>query len=306
MLSRVANNIYWLGRYLERAENTARIMNVNSNLLLDLPKSIRLGWKPILDINTSGESFFEHYETADEANVTRFIIADKNNPSSILNSLNSARENARTIREIIPREAWEEINSLYLLAKESEANALNRRHRYSYLNKIILSNQAITGILAGTMTHDDGYEFLQLGRNIERADMTTRIIDVRSASLLPDIEDKQAPFENIQWMSVLKSLTGYQMYRREVRLRIKRQDVLRFLLLNLKFPRALNHTLKKVEECLQELPNGEGVITCVQSVRKTLETSEPEKLGQDELHAFIDEIQLGLNDVHNKTSSTYF
>jgi uncharacterized alpha-E superfamily protein len=306
MLSRVARNIYWLSRYLERAENTARIMNVNSNLLLDLPKHIRLGWEPILEIITSSEQFHQHYTIADEANVARFIIADLHNPSSIINSLHHARENARTIREIIPREAWEQINSLYLLAKESQANSLNRRHRYSYLNQIILSNQAITGILAGTMTHDESYDFLRLGRNLERADMTTRIIDVRSASLLPDINDQQAPFENIQWMSVLKSLTGYQMYRREVRLRIKRQDVLRFLLLNLKFPRALNHTLQQAEDSLKDLPRGKEVIEFIQSVRSHLEATHPEQLNQDDLHEFIDEIQSNLNIIHDKTASTYF
>lgn len=306
MLSRVASNVYWLGRYLERAENTARIMNVNSNLLLDLPKSIRLGWEPILDIITTSELFYETYKQADEASVARFIIADKNNPSSILNSLHFARENARTIREIIPREAWEQINSMYLLAKESQANSLNRRHRYAYLNKIILMNQSITGILAGTMNHDEGYDFLRLGRNLERADMTTRIIDVRSASLLPDVEDRQAPFENIQWMSVLKSLTGYQMYRREMRLRIKRQDVLQFLFLNLKFPRALNHALQEMQTCLLVLPNGAEVIGLLKASREKLESAQPQRLGQVELHEFIDEIQLDLNDIHNKTSSLYF
>lgn len=306
MLSRVASNIYWLGRYLERAENTARIMNVNSNLLLDLPKDIRLGWEPILEILSSTDTFKLKYEEANEANITSFLIADTSNPSSIINSLYHARENARTIREIIPREAWEQINSLYLIAKDGQASALNRRHRYNYLNKIILSNQAITGILAGTMTQDEGYEFLRLGRNLERADMTTRIIDVRSASLLPDIEDRQSPFENIQWMSVLKSLTGYQMYRREVRLRVKRQDVLRFLFLNLKFPRALNHTLQQVKECLEDLPNGLDVISTLESVRNKLVNGQPEKLDQQALHLFIDEIQLGLSKVHDKTSSTYF
>ena len=306
MLSRVASNVYWLGRYLERAENTARIMNVNSNLLLDLPKSIRLGWEPILDIITTSELFYETYKQADEASVARFIIADKNNPGSILNSLHFARENARTIREIIPREAWEQINSMYLLAKEGQANSLNRRHRYAYLNKIILMNQSITGILAGTMNHDEGYDFLRLGRNLERADMTTRIIDVRSASLLPDVEDRQAPFENIQWMSVLKSLTGYQMYRREMRLRIKRQDVLQFLFLNLKFPRALNHALQEMQTCLLVLPNGAEVIGLLKASREKLESAQPQRLGQVELHEFIDEIQLDLNDIHNKTSSLYF
>ncbi len=306
MLSRVANNIYWLGRYLERAENTARLVNVNSNLLLDLPKSIRLGWEPIVDIVSSRTDFDEHYQHADEASVVNYIVADVKNPSSIISSLYSARENARTIREIIPREAWEKINSVYLLAKEQQSQALNRRYRYDYLNKIIVANQAITGILAGTMTHDEGYEFLKLGRNLERADMTTRIIDVRTATLLPDVEEDQSPFENIQWMSVLKTLSAYQMYRRQMRIRIKRPDVLRFLLQEEKFPRSLSHTLHQVEYCLEALPKGQSGVAQLQKIKSQLKMSEPNKLDQDKLHEFIDDMQLEINNVHNTIAKTYF
>jgi uncharacterized alpha-E superfamily protein len=306
MLSRVASNIYWLGRYLERAENSARIMNVNSNLLLDLPKTIRLGWQPIIEIVSAQTLFKQLYSEANELNVAHFIITDTNNPGSILSSLISARENARTIREVIPREAWEQINILYLLAKDAQADIANQRHRYVYLNKIILANQAITGILSGTMTHDAGYEFLRLGRNIERADMTTRILDVRSSTLLPDIEPSQAPFENIQWMSVLKSLTGYQMYRREMRVRVKREDVLCFLLQNNKFPRSLGHILHQVQFCLSALPNNSEALTEVKAVQQQLIQVKPRLLKQDKLHEFIDDIQLGLNEIHSKTAKTYF
>lgn len=306
MLSRVANNLYWLGRYLERAENTARIMNVNSNLQLDLPKHVRLGWQPIIDIVSANLLFNQHYDSADELSVARFIITDNNNPGSILSTLVCARENARTIREIIPREAWEQINIVYLLAKDAHKDIQNRRHRYAYLNNIILANQAITGILSGTMTHDAGYQFLRLGRNIERADMTTRILDVRSSSLLPDVEPLQAPFENIQWMSVLKSLTGYQMYRREMRIKVQRQDVLRFLLQNNKFPRALGHILVQVQACFRGLPNNTQALHLVQALQCHLQEAKPQLLKQDKLHEFIDDIQLALNDLHSETARAYF
>ena len=306
MLSRVANNIFWLGRYLERAENTARIINVNANLLLDLPKHIKLGWEPIVDIISERDYFHQSYDLANEENVVNFMVGDLNNPSSISSALHAARENARTIREIIPREAWEQINSLYLFAKENKEQALSRRYRYGYLNKIILANQTITGLLAGTMTHDEGYDFLRLGRNLERADMTTRIIDVRSASLLLNIENEQSAFDNIQWMSVLKTLSAYQMYRRHMRIRINRKDVLRFLFQEVKFPRSLNHALQQVEFCLAELPNSENVISLVRSVKSQLMQVKPEMLEQVKLHEFIDVIQQGINDIHNKTAETYF
>lgn len=306
MLSRVANNIFWLGRYLERAENTARIINVNANLLLDLPKHIKLGWEPIVDIISERDDFYQHYDSATEENVVTFMVTDRNNVSSICSAINFARENARTIREIIPREAWEQINALYLFCKETEDDALNRRYRYRYLNQIITANQTITGLLAGTMTHDEGYEFLRLGRNLERADMTTRIIDVRSASLLLNIENEQPEFDNIQWMSVLKTMSAYQMYRRHMRLRVSRKDVLSFLFHEEKFPRSLSHALQQVEFCLAALPNSKSAIELVKALKDQLLIGQPQMLEQQMLHEFIDMLQQGINDIHNETSEIYF
>lgn len=306
MLSRVANNIFWMARYLERAENTARLINVNSHLLLDLPKRVVLGWEPIVDILSNRSSFYSVYDEATEPNVIRFMVADKDNHGSITRSLDAARENARTIREIIPREAWEKLNELYLYVKQNTHMVLTRRDRYAFLSEIILSNQTITGILAGTLTHDEGYDFLKIGRNLERADMTTRIIDVRSASLLPDLEHEQSAFENIQWMSVLKSLTAYQMYRREMRLRIRRSDVLKFLLLENRFPRSLLHTIKQVEQCLMHLPNHEKAVSQVEIMQKQLNKASPQSLKQEALHEFIDDMQIHLNDIYEQIAEAYF
>ena len=306
MLSRVASNLCWMGRYLERAENTARLINVNFNLLLDLPKSIVLGWEPIVDITSNREQFYAAYEQANEINVISFMVTDTENFGSIVSSLDSARENARTIREIIPREAWEQINELYLFAKKNGHKATARRSRYEFLSEVIESIQMITGILSGCMTHDEAYQFMQIGRNLERADMTTRIIDVRSASLLQETETEQSAFENLQWMSVLKSLTAYQMYRREVRLRIRRSDVLKFLLLEERFPRSLLHTLKQVARCVSELPNSQDTLSEIKSVEHNLLEANPQLLIQDKLHVFIDEMQLGLIKVYNEIEATYF
>ncbi|MDO6558967.1 alpha-E domain-containing protein [Paraglaciecola chathamensis] len=306
MLSRVANNLCWLGRYLERAENTARLINVNSNLLLDLPKSIVLGWEPLVDIVSDRSAFYAAYEVADEQSVLSFLLFGPNDPSSIVSSLEFARENARTIREIIPREVWEQINELYIYGHENYSKALIRRSRYEFLTEVIESVQKITGILAGTMTHDEGYHFLKIGRNLERADMTTRIIDVRSASLLQETETEQSAFENLQWMSVLKSLTAYQMYRREMRLRIRRPDVLKFLLLEERFPRSLLHTLQEVDKCVQTLPNFEATKSEIEQVEKLLMSANPQSLIQDKLHQFIDDVQLGINQVFIKLEETYF
>ncbi len=306
MLSRVASNIYWMARYIERAENTARLVNVNTHLLLDLPKKIHLGWEPIVDITSSRDYFYSRYEEADERSVVRFMVTDTKNPSSILSSLAMARENARTIRDIIPREAWEQVNELYLMAKTNAQSVMTHRHRYEYLRSIILGAQTITGLLAGTMTHDEGYGFLRMGRNLERADMTTRIIDVRSATLLPELAEDLTPFENLQWMSVLKSLTAYQMYRRVMRLRISRPDVLKFLLHEKSFPRAFYHTLCEVESCLEDLPHNEDPLQELTVLKRKLLDAKPQELKQEKLHDYIDELQSGLNRLNNSISETYF
>ncbi|MGD8547253.1 MAG: alpha-E domain-containing protein [Thiohalophilus sp.] len=306
MLSRVANNIYWMARYIERAENTARLINVNSHLLLDLPKRVRLGWEPIMEILGNQELFYQNHDTAEERQVIRFIVSDQSNPGSIINSLRQARENARTIRDIIPREAWEQVNQNYLRAKEQASSSLGRRKRDDFLRQVIQGAQTVTGMLAGTMTHDEGYDFLRMGRNLERADMTTRIVDVRSASLLPEMSEDLSPFENIQWVSVLKSLTAYQMYRREMRIQVRRPDVLRFLLQERRFPRAFYHTIGEVENCLQHLPHNEKPLKILTRLQKKVLAAKPEKLRQEELHGFVDDMQLGLAKLHEQITKSYF
>ncbi|MBU1190499.1 MAG: alpha-E domain-containing protein [Gammaproteobacteria bacterium] len=306
MLSRVAERIYWMARYIERSENIARMIKVNSYLLLDLPRKARLGWGPLIDIMGAGELFYSIYKEPSERNVVKFLIGDERNPSSILMSLKSARENARTIRDIIPREAWELINELYLLAKNEVQTGMTQNHRQDYLDSIIGGAQQNTGLLAGTMTHDEGYDFLRMGRNLERADMTTRLIDVRSANLLPDQDGALSPFDNIQWMSVLKSLTAYQMYRREMQGPVRRGVVLDFLFKSREFPRAIYHTLGEVESCLSDLPHNEAPLRSVTHLQRLVKDAEPAKLPPPGLHAFIDDLQLELDKLHGAIADTYF
>ncbi len=305
MLSRVAENIYWMARYIERAENTARLVMVNTNLLLDLPRGLQPEWQPIIEILGTEAVFLQNNEEFNERSVLKFLIADPQSPSSILYSLQLARENARTIRDIIPREGWEQVNDLYLMAKNNAASGYTKKGRYDYLKNIVLGAQTITGLLAGTMLHDIGYDFLKMGRNLERAEMTTRIIDVRSANLLEEHEGL-APYENIQWMSVLKSLTAYQMYRRTIQVRVRRKDVLKFLLKDKQFPRSFFHNLLEVKSCLQGLPRSVDTITQLNEVGKKVLRADQAILQQEELHQFIDELQLGLAQINQAITRTYF
>ena len=306
MLSRVANHIYWMERYLERAENTARLIQVNTHLLLDLPRNVTLGWEPIIDMLSFRDVFYDLYKEADEKSVIKFMVTDTANPGSIINCLAAVRENARIIREIIPSEAWEQINNLYIAAKADGQSVLTRRHRFNCLHRIIVANQTITGLLGGTMLRGEGYAFLRLGRHLERTDMTSRIIDVRSASLLPDLSPEQSAFENIQWMGVLKSLTAYQMYRQEMRIRINRADVLEFLINNKQFPRSLQHGLMQIGKCLLELPNSQSILQQVESLSDELQQLDTHELTQDRLHEVIDDIQVGVVKLHQAIDNQYF
>lgn len=308
MLSRVAENLYWLGRYMERAENTGRIINVNGNLLLDLPKGIAPGWQPIIEITGSGDLYRKSYNDFEERNVIKFLVGDPQNPGSIISSLSMARENARTIRDIIPRESWELINELYLHARENVQSGLAKRGRYDYLKRVIRGAQTFVGLSDGAMSADAGHEFLCLGRIVERADMTTRIIDVRSASLIPEETSGLLPFENIQWISVLKSLTAYQMYRQHVQARVRRAEALRFLLLNDAFPRSVLRCVVLADESLEELPRSDAPRNAVARLKKTVKGGNIAKMSESNsaLHAFIDDLQIELGRVNNEIARTYF
>lgn len=315
MLSRVAENIYWMARYLARAEDTARLIGVNANLLLDIPHHTSFGWEPLIFITGSEERFYENHKEPDELSVVKFLIGDRDNPGSILSSLSFARENLRTTRDVVPREAWEQINDLYLRVQHRLEMGMSQRGRFEFLRSVIRGVQQTTGLLDGTMSRTHAFDFISLGRYLERADMTTRILDVRSANLLIGQAQEQtqnqqtqelSPFENIQWMSVLKSLGAYQMYRQQVRLRVGGPDVVRFLLQDPWFPRAVYHCLCGMERFLQELPKNSQLLTGIASLKHTVTAVEVPKLNSMGLHKFIDELQIGLGDIHDQLKAAYF
>jgi uncharacterized alpha-E superfamily protein len=305
MLSRVANSVYWIARYLERAENTARIINVNTNLVLDTPKGMSPGWEPLVMITGGQTLFAEHYPELNERNVIRFLLTDVASNVSVLFALTQARENARTVRDVLPSEVWEELNNLYQYARDNVQQGLSKRGRYEYVMKVIRGVQQLTGMLAGTMSNSMPYDFMVLGRNLERADMTLRIIDVRSASLLPHAGGLR-PFENIQWMSVLKSLSAYQMYLQDMGVRVHRQAVLKFLLQDRHFPRAIHHCVLRVESALRELPRHQSVLPCVEKIKASIAEVDVANLDPQGLHDFIDVQEAMLAEVGKAIGDVYF
>jgi uncharacterized alpha-E superfamily protein len=302
----VAENLYWMARYLERAEDMARLINVHANLVLDLPRRVDFGWQPLIEITGSGDAYGELHEHVDERGVVRFLVSDRRNPGSIISSLEFARENLRTTRDIVPREAWEQLNDLFLYARQRTASGVPKRGRYEFLLEMIRRCQQLTGLLAGTMSRTEAYWFVKAGRYLERADMTTRIVDVRSEDLLAEHAEDLTPFANIQWMSVLKSLTAYQMYRHHVRLRVRGPDVLRFLLKDPLFPRAVAHCLAEVGTCIQRLPRHDAPVRTVARVQRRLKRIDVQTLRHAELHRFLDRLQLAIAGLHDDINATWF
>lgn len=303
MLSRVAEHIYWMARYLERAESTARLINVTALLLMDLPRTEHFGWSSINVITGNRELFDALHPEASERNVVRFAVGDRRNPGSILSSLESARGNARSIREIIPRSAWESLNALQQSAARDVRVALSQQRRFDYLQSVILEAQKLSGILEGTMNRDQGYVFMQLGRTLERADMTTRIVDARFTRKIPD---GGREFENLEWMSVLRSLSAYQTYRRRMQVRVQRAEVLRFLLQDVEMPRSFHYCLRKLEADLFLLPRHHAPIETARRLKDVIAEAVPEGLGQSELQHFNDRLQVGLIDLDGQIRETYF
>jgi uncharacterized alpha-E superfamily protein len=306
MLSRVAENIYWMSRYIERAENSARLVSVATNVMLDLPKGMHQDWEPLISITGSHELYLKRHEDYGERAVLRFLIGSPENPGSILGSLQSARENCRTIRDIVPREIWEQINALHLYAKENMQEGLTKRGRHPFLKQIVLRCQTIAGKVSGTMSRDQGYQFLRLGRGLERADMTTRILDVSSANLLEEDGADLEPFANTRWMAVLKSLSAYQTYRRTQEPRVRRSAVIRFLLQNPYFPRSAYYCASKVEASISALPRNEPALMISGRLKRSLTSSDVGRLNQADLNTFLDELQITISDLHNKLSETWF
>jgi uncharacterized alpha-E superfamily protein len=310
MLSRVAERIYWLGRYMERSENTARLVNVNSNLLLDLPSGVRVGWGSLIDISGTGSYFKRDTQLADEKTVIHFMLADRDNPASLINSLSWARENARITREAMPMEAWELINDLYHYIRDRVDRVYSRRDRNIILQHVINNVQQCSGLLAGCMSQNHAYDLLSIGRMLERTDMTTRIVDVGLVNLLPHLSlggtEVLEPYDNILWMSVLRSLSAYQMYRQHVRDRVNACDVVTFLLQNEDFPRSVAHCLKGLEQALWSLPNSEKVLAQIIGLQQKMDEADITELLVKGLHEFIDELQLEIGNLHSSIAETWF
>ncbi len=314
MLSRVANSIYWLNRYIERAENYARFVDVNFNLALDLPPDVEEQWEPLVIATADNNKFKEHYDSPTRDNIIHFMTFDAQNPNSILSCLQSARENARTIRETISKEMWEHVNRLYWKVKDAAAarRAWEMRHFQDFFEEIKLNCQTFYGIIDSTITRNEGWHFGRLGRMLERADKTTRFLDVKYFTLLPNLDAVGSPLDLLLWSSVLKSVSAYNMYRQQFKL-INSAHIVDFLILDKNFPRAVLYCIRQAELSLYEI-SGVNITggysnpaeRKLSKLRSEVEFTEIEGIFGTGLHQYLDDFQTRNNAVGKSISQTYF
>jgi len=305
MLSRVAERLYWSARYIERAENTARLLNAFNMLMLDLPKGVGLSWAQLIDICGGNAEFKAAYRSANERNTMAFMLSDSTNPGSILTSVSLARENLRTTRDIVPSEAFESVNELLMFVRRRLKSRTLHTRMYDFLSEVVHRCQGITGMLAGTMSQDAAYQFVRVGRNLERADMTTRITDVGSATLIaPDAELER--LEHRLWTWLLGALSAHQAYRQSVRRQVTAPVAAGYLLHDTLFPRALLHTLGEIRSCVKQLPRNTAAVRTVARVERMVKDSDMHEIFPQTFHAFIDDLQVALGGIHACIQRTWF
>jgi uncharacterized alpha-E superfamily protein len=303
LLSRVADNLYWGARYVERAEDTARLVRSYTDTMVDLPMRVSSTWEPLLAINGTRADFDASHLKATELDIVRFLVTEVANQSSIASCVARARENLRTTREVLPREAWQAVNDMNLYVAANSSSGVERRSRSRFLGKVITDCQTLDGVMSTSMSRDEAYELWRLGQTIERADMTTRVVGVRAAALLDHAE--AGVYEDVQWMGVLRSVSALQMYQRNTRGPIQPAGVVRFLLLDGAFPRSVASCITRIREALQALPRSEVTLPTVDQLDATISGISTHTDDPIALDAVMDQLQSGLAAVSDAVGRAF-
>ena len=300
MLSRVAESIYWMSRYVERAENVACFLSVNLELSRDSVVGIEQQWQPLVSTSGDDEDFAKRYGAADEANVVQFLAFDRKNPNSIISCLSGARENARTVREIISLPMWRQLNEFYLYYRDLAEQPDRVETMSRLLAQVMRGTATFAGVTDSTMSRGEPWNFAYLGRMLERADKTSRILDVKYFLLLQNLEDVGTPFDDIQWGSVLRSANAFEMFRQESN-RITPEAIVRFLLLNRDFPRSIRFCLGEAKSSLHAISG--APLDLPESIAERnigqlcsdLTYLRVEDIISSGLHQFLDDLQTRIN-----------
>jgi len=302
MLSRVADSIYWMSRYVERAENVARFIDVNLNLMLDAPDGAGRQWQPLVNTTGDHEEFAKRCGKATQFNVIQFLTFDRDNPNSIISCLRSARENARSVREIISSEMWLQLNKFYLMVNNAASSQKGIESPAAFFTDVKLSSHLFTGVTDATMTHGEPWHFCRLGRKLERADKTSRILDVKYFILLRSVADVGTPFDDVQWAAVLRSASAFEMYRKRHG-RISPRSIVQFLLLDAEFPRAICFCLNAARDSLHAIsgtPSGtfrNPPEDLLGQLCSDLACAQVDQIVNEGLHEYLDNLQTRMNRV---------
>ncbi len=311
MLSRVADSIYWLCRYIERAENVARFIDVNLILSLDGHTHRQQQWYPLVVTTGDDEAFEKRYDEPSMENVVRFLTLDRENPNSILSCLTSARENARSVREVISSEMWEHVNKSHLMLRDVAGLDAVLADPHTFFEQVRMCGQQFMGIMDATMTHGEGWHFGRFGRHMERADKTSRILDVKYFMLLPSPSDVGTPLDEVQWAALLQSASAFEMYR-QMHGAISPPGIVDFLILDKQFPRAVLHCLTQANDSLHAIsgtPTGTFVNAAERllgQLRAKLAYTQPEDIIRLGLHEFVDDLETRLNEIGNAVYEEFF
>jgi len=277
---------------------------------LDLPKAAGANWAPLLAVTGSGDAFHDRHAKASEEEVVGFLATGSDHQGSIVSSIACAHANLRVTQAILPSDAWGVLHRLHLWAGRTRHRAVDRRTRLAWTDQLIRQCQLFSGLREGTMSHDDTYAFLVIGRDLERADMTTRVLDVQAGMLIGP-RDGASPYTDLMWMGVLRSLCALQMFRRIAGPMVSGPATLSFLLRDLQFPRSVERCLVEISRALLELVRHDDPMAGCAEVQQLLEGADLGSLGADgpsavALHDYADRLQQGLGKLHELLVATYF
>jgi uncharacterized alpha-E superfamily protein len=305
MLSRVVERLYWMARYLERAEDTARLVSAYSHFILDVPVGVEPGWGVLIRTIDVEPEFAARFKRVSERNVIKYLLADTENRSSIRSSIAAARENVRTTRDVLPVQTWELMNELYLYVDDAASLAIARNTRFKLLEAVIAGNQRINGTILTTVTQDHVLWFLTLGQLLERFDMTSRILDV-GASAISRRSQLPAHYRLLLWGNLLTSLSATSAYRRTMGPVLGRDQVIDFVVKAHLFPRSLLSCLNRIEETFGHLAAPAGLFRDLRGLARRVNDLSVEQVSSTDLHGAIDGFQARLANIHDAIREIWF
>lgn len=258
MLGKTANGLFWMYRLLERAENTARLIETGERIALTRLGSTEDEWRSVLQTASSLEAFEEHYDEVSRENAIDWLLRSKDNPSSVLSCILGARQNARMVRTALTGEVWEAMNGTYMASKDMLARKVRERDLPNVLGRIRQRTGLVRGATHGTMLRNDIYDFARIGTFLERADNTARIIDVKYYVLLPSVSSVGSAVDNVQWETILRSVSARGGFRLSYGNSIDPRDIAQFLVLDRRMPRSLAFCTRKIRSNLGYLVSDYG------------------------------------------------